>query len=90
MAEHNTKRRGHASGTLCRMRNKTLERPNHCKKDKGTEPFVRPASSGFDLQFLSAGMGKDLNFRPHLYGSTMRRMHVRAQQRRTYSRVHSL
>lgn len=27
---------------LWRMRKSTLERPNHCRKDKTTEPLVRP------------------------------------------------
>ena len=30
------------SGMLWRIRKSTLERPNHCKKDKSTEPLVRP------------------------------------------------
>ena len=30
------------SGMLCRISKSTLERPNHCKNDKTTEPLVRP------------------------------------------------
>ena len=31
-----------ASGMLCRIRNSTLDRPNHCRNDRNTEPLVRP------------------------------------------------
>lgn len=33
------------SGMLCRTRNRTLDRPNHCRNDSAADPLTKPAST---------------------------------------------
>lgn len=46
------------SGMLCRTRNRTLERPNHCRNDSAADPLTKPAPAQARLPLVCVNTGR--------------------------------